>query len=125
MDKLKEAEYNKKYKATWYKKNRRRLIEQSALRRQEIKDWFAELKSSFKCEKCSFSHPAALDFHHKEGRGTKKSDVSDLANYGASKETILAEIEKCEVLCSNCHRILHYEDKMGLSSNGKTQLLQS
>jgi hypothetical protein len=65
--------------------------------------WFFELKQGLKCEKCGFSHPAALDFHHKDP-AKKNFGVSSNRN---NKEQVLKEIKNCEVLCSNCHRIEH------------------
>ena len=62
-----------------------------------------------KCQKCGFSHPAALDFHHKN-ENEKEYDVSQLVRNG-NKDKILKEIEKCIILCSNCHRIHHYENE--------------
>lgn len=107
-DKAKAAAYNKEYKAVWYKENRKRLIAKDRERRIELRKWFNGFKLTLKCERCSFSHPAALDFHHKDGE-EKENCVTTLVGLGYCKERILEEIAKCEVLCSNCHRILHYE----------------
>ena len=31
-----------------------------------------------------------------------------MASHGYSKKKIIKEIEKCDTLCANCHRIEHY-----------------
>jgi hypothetical protein len=36
-------------------------------------------------------------------RGTKKGNISDMVNNGWSRETIMVEIQKCDVVCFNCH----------------------
>ena len=41
--------YHKKYHAKWYKKNKEKLLVKQANRRKEIKEWFAEYKSSLSC----------------------------------------------------------------------------
>ncbi len=56
------------------------------------------------CGNC-FPYPA-MDFHH-INPSTKKGAVSQLALNGWSKSSILEEIGKCILLCSNCHRIRH------------------
>lgn len=62
----------------------------------------AALKLAEGCADCGYdSHPAALDFDHV--RGEKLFSVSRGAGY--PWETVLEEIAKCEVVCSNCHRI--------------------
>ena len=67
--------------------------------------WFLELKIGLKCNRCGFDHPAALDFHHNNPT-EKEFGVSGRISK-KNKEKILEEIKKCEVLCSNCHRIEH------------------
>lgn len=58
------------------------------------------------CMDCGYNlHPAALEFDHV--RGVKLKNVSKTAL--SSLEAIRLEIEKCEVVCSNCHRIRTYE----------------
>ena len=109
-DKAKAAAYNKEYKAVWYKENRKRLIAKDRERKRELREWLTDYKAGLKCERCSFSHPAALDFHHKDGE-QKEDAVAAMVSNGFCKERILEEIDKCEVLCANCHRILHYEQK--------------
>jgi len=56
------------------------------------------------CADCGIQYPSvAMDFDHV--RGEKKFDIHDAPSMGVSKETLLAEIAKCELRCANCHRI--------------------
>jgi len=92
----------------WYYKNRDHRIETKEQRRQELKRWFYELKrDECECRQCGESRPSALDFHH---RDKKTKDVSAMVNDGYGKDRIRAEIKRCVVLCSNCHRKEHYEE---------------
>jgi hypothetical protein len=65
-----------------------------------------ELKATLSC-KCGENHPACLDFHHRDD-STKLYAVSQMMNFTWTK--ILEEIAKCDVVCSNCHRKLHYKE---------------
>jgi hypothetical protein len=38
-------------------------------------------------------------------RGEKIRSVSEMCNRMCSKETILTEIAKCELVCANCHAV--------------------
>ncbi len=69
---------------------------------------FEVLKNDMKCEKCGESHISCLDFHHIDPK-TKKYSISRLSFSSYSLKTIKEEIEKCIVLCSNCHRKEHYK----------------
>lgn len=65
--------------------------------------WIAELKMSRGCDRCGWKlHPAALAYHHRDA-SKKKAKISTMANKNISKEKILAEIKKCDLLCANCH----------------------
>jgi hypothetical protein len=59
------------------------------------------------CERCGYDkNISAFDFHHKDP--TKKDsqlDIRVLSN--SSMQYILEEFQKCELLCSNCHREEH------------------
>jgi len=57
------------------------------------------------CERCMESDPACLDFHHKEDE--KESTIARLVSDDRTKERIHTEIERCSVLCANCHRTEH------------------
>lgn len=78
--------------------------------RKERRDWYFDLKKGLKCSRCGIDDFRVLDLHHLDP-SKKDMEVSNLAQRGRSKETILAEIAKCVCLCSNCHRIEHWEEK--------------
>jgi len=87
-------------------RSRRRCWENFKIKRLELIS-----KLGGKCEKCGFDNPIALQFHHKlmDGRAKKRSQMYEKA--------FLADIEKnildIQLLCANCHIILHGELKNG------------
>lgn len=62
-----------------------------------------ELKSK-PCTDCGDQFPpSVMDFDHM--RGEKVAEVSALVGSRGSLKRILAEIEKCDLVCANCHRL--------------------
>lgn len=75
--------------------------------RQKIKTKSIEYKGG-KCQKCGYDKCEwALDFHH---LNSEEKDFN-IARYGTlSWEKIKKELDKCIMVCANCHRELHYEE---------------
>jgi hypothetical protein len=44
-----------------------------------------------------------MDFDHVPGRGEKKFRIT-IAELGRREEEVAAELAKCDLVCSNCHR---------------------
>lgn len=114
--KFASEEERREYWNKWYARNKNRKSvkehqKKTAKRiRKERRDWFQDLKKNLKCEKCGVQDFRVLDFHHKDPN-EKDLEVSNMVRLRWSKKRILAEIEKCKVLCANCHRIEHWEEK--------------
>jgi hypothetical protein len=62
-----------------------------------------DYKSINPCVDCQNSNPVVLDFDHV--RGTKVDNVCTLAYVPVSLKVLIAEVDKCEIRCANCHRI--------------------
>jgi hypothetical protein len=104
IDKIKIRQKQQRYRNN----NREKVKEAEKLKRRKKLIWFNNIKSKLQCIKCGFSHIAALDFHHRVP-SEKKFELANI--WGKTRKQILEELEKCDVLCANCHRILHYEEK--------------
>lgn len=74
---------------------------------QERKNLVNEIKASYNCMKCGESRIYTLDFHHKDPT-IKDETIARMTSNRNKVEDIQKEIEKCIVLCSNCHREFHY-----------------
>lgn len=62
-----------------------------------------------KCNKCQIGYPLAVyDFHHKYDKEHSPSQIIS----SRSIATVASELEKCVLLCANCHRMEHHEDKL-------------
>ena len=60
-----------------------------------------------KCEICGYDkNISALDFHHKN---PEEKEISVSLLYQYSWERMKEELDKCQLLCANCHRELHYK----------------
>jgi len=99
----------RRYRREWYARNREHAKSKVVARRSALKRWYAELKSQLICSRCPETHPATLEFHH-EDRTKKELSVSAAVHSGWSVAKIKAEMEKCSILCSNCHRKLHFDE---------------
>jgi predicted HNH restriction endonuclease len=80
------------------------LIHAVTKRRRKIKLLAIEYKGG-KCMVCGYNkYVGALDLHHI--KGVKKFTIGD-DGYAHSWADIKKELEKCLLLCSNCHREIH------------------
>jgi len=78
----------------------------------KIKEKLLDLKGVRQC-RCGHSghNLASLDFHHKDNV-KKEFKISDYLFWRSKKiswEMVLLELDKCEVLCSNCHLLEHFD----------------
>ena len=59
------------------------------------------------CKVCGYNRcTAALEFHHRDP--TQKLFTLGITAMTKAWKTVLAEAEKCDLLCSNCHREQHW-----------------
>ena len=61
--------------------------------------------STHPCIKCGNTDIRVLTFHHRD-KSQKRYNVSCMKYL--SEKRILSEIEKCDILCANCHMIETY-----------------
>lgn len=100
----------KAYDSLYYQKHKGKFSEYNRRHRKEIKDYLDRLKSYSSCLNCPEDHIATLEFHHRDPR-KKDISVALAAAQGWSLERVKKEVEKCNILCANCHRKLHYKKK--------------
>lgn len=102
----KDKEKEKAAKLRHYYKNKQQYIDRNKLRQEKLKEYLKNIKLNSCCSKCTESHIACLDFHHID-KTTKKSSVANIVKSG-QLNLLKEEIKKCIILCSNCHRKLHF-----------------
>ena len=130
-DKIKE--YNKKSNAgyytnhkehcqelwkIWKEKNKESLNtkvkEKAETIKRKNKIFLIDYKGG-KCIICGYNKcQEALVFHHREPK-EKAFDISMLMRRGNCLELLIAEADKCDLLCANCHMEKHAEER----KNGK------
>jgi hypothetical protein len=85
-------------KAAWRKNCKRQ--------KQRKHQWINDFKAEKGCSTCKESDFNCLEFHHLN-RSEKEYDISRMVSDNVGDERILKEIERCIVLCANCHRRHH------------------
>ena len=98
----KTAIYSQKHRAANYQK----ALEADRKRKRATKVFINSLKNSA-CVDCGmFYPPYVMDFDHREGTD-KCFDVSNPKTSNRNK--ILLEVQKCDLVCANCHRTRTYQ----------------
>lgn len=97
-----------------YLKNKQKYLDSRTARKRRNKEYVYSKKTS--CEKCGLEDKVCLEFHHVDD---KEKNVSQLIMDAASIERVENEINKCRILCSNCHRKEHISETLVDGSNWK------
>lgn len=82
----------------------------SNVRRASRKEFCVSYKGG-SCEDCGLTtkHYSVYDFHHTDP-STKSFGIAGRGR-GVKMETLKEELDKCVMICANCHRIRHHENK--------------
>jgi len=72
---------------------------------RRLKKFYVDYKGG-KCVKCGYNKcQASLDFHHLEGKDPNWKYMRRWA-----KKRVLKELDKCILVCRNCHGEIHYSE---------------
>lgn len=102
-------EKNRKYQNDWYHQNKESALKTRSQRLSKLRQQYRDYKLTKSCIKCGENHPACLDFHHPDPSLKDVNPSSLMTRKGWSFEKIAAELDLLEVLCSNCHRKVHFD----------------
>lgn len=105
-DPEKRRAYHTKYmKEVWYPQNQKKHIGYVKNLKTKVAQYIFNYKKNRCCTDCGFSNkdfPEVLDFDHLRG---KSFSIGAWSKSVLSIERVKKEIEKCELVCANCHRI--------------------
>ena len=86
-----------------YLRNKTQYVTRAEKHNTKMAKLFQEFKDSLSCSVCGEPQACCLDFHHIRDKEFAISEA--IAKVGITK--LVEELEKCSVLCSNCHRKYH------------------
>ncbi len=97
------ARISRKYYSENQEKHKKLVMERKSKVLEDNKRFIFEHLSLSPCADCGEQDPIVLDFDHLPG-SDKRASVTELLQNHCSLKTLKKEIDKCEVVCSNCHR---------------------
>ncbi len=100
-------EYQRNYQRSWYELHKSKRLAMIYERKAAINEYLKDIRKQLRCANCGEQHPATLHFHHLNSED-KLFSIGDAVQKGYSLVKIKKEINKCIVLCANCHTIRHY-----------------
>lgn len=116
---MKDERDRREYQKRYYAKNKEKFAARDAKinsetwkkKHRQHRDKCRPVLNKIKdqpCADCELKYPyPVMEFDHV--RGEKVANVSRMVSQGVSLEKILIEVEKCDVVCANCHRIRTWE----------------
>ena len=112
----------------WSDNNRDKIAARHKINKKPNQDRYRAKKRDFAdkckdilCMDCGNKFPPlCMDFDHV--RGEKTANISEMVYASKySMDTLRTEIEKCEVVCANCHRLRTSQNGWGLNHRDKEQ----
>jgi hypothetical protein len=94
------------YKRQWWKTPRGREVQRVCRLngRAQLRAFYESLKAGKPCADCGgVFDPECMDWDHV--RGVKRFNVKQAVASRLGRATLLREVDKCELVCANCHRL--------------------
>lgn len=89
------------YTVHHYNRNLDKYLAKAHNHKDKIRGFIRTLKEQNPCMDCKQYFPYyVMDFDHK---GDKQFNVSRMFNLALNR--VIAEIDKCDIVCANCHRV--------------------
>lgn len=82
--------------------------EYARLRNTRRRAWLTQVKQEAGCIQCGLRDAIKLSFHHVDPR-TKRFEIGQGIT-GRKREVLFAEMEKCVLVCFECHRAIHLSE---------------
>jgi hypothetical protein len=108
-----------KYHANYYDKSKDRFLGKQKERNQQRRELIGNIALKYGCQNpaCLWDgpfEPCQLDFHHLDPK-TKNGEVGSMTS--SSIDAIIEEVNKCVVLCRNCHAAAHWGDEIKIDES--------
>lgn len=117
------ARDNEKWKARkreWYYRNKEKVKSRNRKNYRANKQFLIEYKESYPCLDCEIKYPYyVMDIDHRPDE-EKTGVINQLRTW--SLDRIKEEIAKCDLVCSNCHRIRTHARKAQLDEQQSSNL---
>lgn len=84
-------------------KDRKNLYAAQKRHRMKVRALLFEFLSTKACTDCGEKDPIVLEFDHRESKEKFKMIAKMLSGH-YSWQSVLSEINKCDIRCANCHR---------------------
>ena len=97
-------DYMKAHYAKYGDEYRKRALKRKLYLREVLRKKMLEYLDNKCCEECGFNNSIALEFDHIETK-TKSFSIARALTDCRNWDDILLEIEKCRILCANCHKL--------------------
>lgn len=92
---------------------------QLARHKRNFSRLLSDLRKAAPCTDCGGRFPSeVMEFDHLDA-SNKKDDVTVLVRALKTHEVVLAEIDKCELVCANCHRIRTMNRRFDTAASGQ------
>jgi len=105
-------ECQKRQKNDWYARNsathKANTLENKRVNKNISRKFVWDYLMLHPCVDCGETDPIVLEFDHV--RAKKRLEISRMVALGYLPNTIMKEIEKCEVRCRNCHFRRHHRE---------------
>lgn len=98
-------EYDRRY----YEKHKAMIRLRNKAQRERVCAYIRQVKESGSCLNCGESDWRCLAFHHREPE-LKLFCIGEARSLDKGLQTVKDEIEKCDLICHNCHAKLHLQE---------------